>query len=125
MEMEESLNVFGEPLQSCSDNPLTGFFRDGCCNTNDNDVGSHTVCIKITTEFLEYSRFRGNDLTTAVPEQGFPGLKPGDKWCLCALRWLEAYQNEMAPKIVLASTHQRATDIIPIELLKSYAVDLN
>ena len=125
MEIEESINVFGEPLQSCSDNPLTGFFRDGCCNTNDNDVGSHTVCIKVTTEFLEYSRFRGNDLTTAVPEQGFPGLKPGNKWCLCALRWLEAYQNEMAPKIVLASTHQRATEIIPLELLKEYAADLN
>jgi len=125
MEIEESLNVFGEPLQSCSDNPLTGFFRDGCCNTNDNDVGSHTVCIKITTEFLEYSRFRGNDLSTAVTEHGFPGLKPGNKWCLCALRWLEAYQNEMAPKIVLASTHQRAIDIIPLELLKEYAADLN
>ncbi len=125
MEIEESLNVFGEPLQSCSDNPLTGFFRDSCCNTNDNDVGSHTVCIKITTEFLEYSRFRGNDLSTAVPEHGFPGLKPGNKWCLCALRWLEAYQNEMAPKIVLASTHQRAIDIIPLELLKEYAADLN
>ncbi|PCH63679.1 MAG: hypothetical protein COC04_04145 [Gammaproteobacteria bacterium] len=125
MEIDESLNVFGEPLQSCSDNPLTGFFRDGCCNTNDNDVGSHTVCIKITTEFLEYSRFRGNDLSTAVPEHGFPGLKPGNKWCLCALRWLEAYQNEMAPKIVLASTHKRAIDIIPLELLKEYAADLN
>ena len=125
MEIDESLNVFGEPLQSCSDNPLTGFFRDGCCNTNDNDVGSHTVCIKITTEFLEYSRFRGNDLSTGVPEHGFPGLKPGNKWCLCALRWLEAYQNEMAPKIVLASTHQRAIDIIPLELLKEYAADLN
>ena len=125
MEIEESLNVFGEPLQSCSDNPLTGFFRDGCCNTNDNDVGSHTVCIKITTEFLEYSRFRGNDLSTAVTEHGFPGLKPGNKWCLCALRWLGAYQNEMAPKIVLASTHQRAIDIIPLELLKEYAADLN
>lgn len=118
MELEESLNVFGEPLQPCSEAPKTGFFRDGCCNTNENDVGLHTVCIEVTTEFLEYSRFRGNDLSTAVPEYGFPGLKPGNKWCLCALRWLEAYQNEMAPKIVLASTHQRATDIIPLELLK-------
>lgn len=125
MELEESLNVFGEPLQPCSEAPKTGFFRDGCCNTNENDVGLHTVCIEVTTEFLEYSRFRGNDLSTAVPEYGFPGLKPGNKWCLCALRWLEAYQNEMAPKIVLASTHQRATDIIPLELLKKFAVDLN
>ena len=125
MEKAEPLNVFGEPLQSCSDDPITGFFRDGCCNTSDNDVGSHTVCIKVSTEFLEYSRFRGNDLTTAVPEHGFPGLKPGNKWCLCALRGLEAYQNEMAPRIVLASTHQRASEIIPNELLKRYAVDLN
>lgn len=125
MELEESLNVFGEPLRPCSEAPKTGFFRDGCCNTNENDVGLHTVCIEVTTEFLEYSRFRGNDLSTAVPEYGFPGLKPGNKWCLCALRWLEAYQNEMAPKIVLASTHQRATDIIPLELLKKFAVDLN
>jgi len=125
VEKEPSLNVFGEPLQSCSEQPLTGFLRDGCCNTSDNDVGSHTVCIIVSSEFLEYSRFRGNDLSTPVPEYDFPGLKPGDRWCLCALRWLEAYQHEMAPKIRLTSTHQRATKIIPIELLKQFAVDLN
>jgi len=125
MEIDKSLNVFGEKLQSCSDDPLTGFLRDGCCNTNDHDVGSHTVCIKITSEFLEYSRFRGNDLSTPASEHGFPGLKPGDKWCLCALRWLEAYQHDMAPNIVLASTHQRASEIIPMELLRSFASDLN
>jgi len=125
MEIDESLNVFGEKLQPCSEEPLTGFLRDGCCNTNEHDVGSHTVCIKVTTEFLEYSRFQGNDLTTPVTEYGFPGLKPGDNWCLCAQRWLDAYQHDMAPYIVLASTHQRASEIIPMELLRSFATDLN
>jgi uncharacterized protein (DUF2237 family) len=125
MEIDESLNVFGEPLESCSETPLTGFFRDGCCNTNNNDVGSHTICIEVSAAFLEYSRFRGNDLTTPVPEHGFPGLKPGNRWCLCAVRWLEAYEHKMAPNVFLASTHRRATDVIPLEILKSYALDLN
>ncbi len=118
-------NVLGTELEVCSMEPRTGFFRDGCCNTGKDDVGLHLVCIEATAEFLEYSRFRGNDLSTAVPEYGFPGLKPGNRWCLCALRWLEAYQNKMAPKIVLASTHQRAIDIMSLELLKEFAVDLN
>ncbi len=125
MDIDESLNVFGEKLESCSEDPLTGFYRDGCCNTSDVDYGQHTVCVQVSQAFLEYSRFRGNDLTTPVKEFGFPGLKPGDRWCLCAQRWLEAYEHDMAPKIHLASTHQRATEVIPLEVLKEYAADLN
>lgn len=125
IEIDEPINVFGEPLLPCSEDPVTGFFRDGCCNTNDQDVGSHTVCIQVTEEFLHYSRFAGNDLSTPVPEFGFPGLKPGDRWCLCAPRWLEAYKREMAPKIFLTRTHRRALEVIPLEVLRQYAVDLN
>ena len=125
IELDESLNVFGESLLPCSEDPITGFFRDGCCNTNDDDIGSHTVCIEITTAFLEYSRFKGNDLSTPVPEFGFPGLNQGDRWCLCAQRWLEAYHQNMAPRVHLMRTHQKALDIIPIELLKEFAIDLN
>jgi hypothetical protein len=125
MDIDESLNVFGEPLETCSNNPVTGFFRDGCCNTSDADYGQHTVCIQVNQAFLEYSRFRGNDLSTPIKEFGFPGLKEGDRWCLCAARWLEAYQHNMAPKVYLTGTHQRATEIIPLELLKEYAADLN
>jgi uncharacterized protein (DUF2237 family) len=124
-EIEYPINVYGETLQHCSVDPMTGFFRDGCCNTNVHDQGSHTVCIEVTSEFLEYSRFQGNDLSTPVPEFGFPGLQPGDRWCLCAERWLEAQQQDMAPKIFLQSTHIRATDIIPLDILKQYAMDLN
>ncbi len=123
--MDESLNVFGEQLLSCSEDPVTGFFRDGCCNTDDRDVGSHTVCVEVTDEFLEYSRFRGNDLSTPMPEHGFPGLKAGDRWCLCAARWLEAYQHEMAPRVFLQRSHQKALEIVPLELLRQYAADLN
>jgi len=125
MEMYESVNVFGETLELCCENPITGFYRDGKCNTNKDDVGSHTVCIKVTKEFLEYSRFRGNDLSTAIPELGFKGLKSGDSWCLCASRWLEAEESNMAPRIHLKKTHIKALDIVPMELLKKYAVDLN
>ena len=121
--MDKPVNVLGESLESCSENPLTGFFRDGCCNTSDDDVGSHTVCIQVAAEFLEFSRFRGNDLTT--PEFGFPGLKSGDRWCLCAARWLEAEQHGMAPRVMLRATHIRALEIVPLELLKEYAADLN
>jgi len=124
-DMDESLNVFGEPLESCSDRPLTGFFRDGCCNTSDEDTGSHTVCIEATREFLQYSRFRGNDLSTPVPEFNFPGVQPGDRWCLCAARWLEAYTQGMAPKVYLRATHARALEIVPLELLRQFANDLN
>ena len=125
MEIKESINVMGEKLESCSQDPLTGFYRDGCCNTSDVDFGSHTVCIEVNQAFLEYSRFRGNDLSTPITEYDFPGLKAGDRWCLCAQRWLEAYEHNMAPRIYLAATHQRATEIIPIALLKEFAVDLN
>ena len=123
--MDESLNVFDEPLQSCSEDPLTGFFRDGCCNTNDDDLGSHTVCVQVNQAFLEYSRFRGNDLMTPVPEFGFPGLKEGDRWCLCAARWLEACEAGMAPRVYLSCTHKRALEIVPLEKLKAFAVDVN
>ena len=124
-EKAESLNVFGEPLEPCSMDPLTGYFRDGCCNTADHDVGSHTVCIVASSEFLEYSRFRGNDLSTPVPEFGFAGVKPGQSWSLCAARWMEAEELGMAPRLRLASTHKRALEIVPLALMKKYAADLN
>ena len=123
--MDESLNVFGEDLELCSDDPVTGFFRDGCCNTSEQDLGSHTVCVEVTDKFLEYSRFRGNDLVTPLPEYNFPGLKAGDRWCLCAARWLEAEQAGMAPRVFLRRTHRRALEIVPIEVLRQYAADLN
>ncbi len=122
---DPSLNVFDEPLIDCSTDPVTGFFRDGCCNTNDQDIGSHTICIEVSTTFLEYSRFKGNDLTTPMPDFGFPGLKPGDCWCLCAARWLEAYESEMAPRVFLQRTHKKALEIVPLKLLNKYALDLN
>ncbi|MEJ2142654.1 MAG: DUF2237 domain-containing protein [Gammaproteobacteria bacterium] len=125
MEMHDSVNVLDEPLQTCGENPMTGFFRDGKCNTCDEDLGSHTVCIEATQEFLEYSRFKGNDLSTPAPEFGFSGLKPGDSWCLCAARWLEAHKDNMAPRVHLLRTHKRALEIIPFEVLKEYAADLN
>ena len=124
-EIYPARNVFGETLESCSEKPMTGFFRDGCCNTSAQDLGSHTVCVEVSQEFLEYSRFRGNDLSTAVPEFGFPGLKPGDRWCLCAARWLEAYEQNMAPRVFLTRTHERALDVVPLEILRNHAVDLN
>ena len=123
--MDDSINVFGEPLQSCSHDPVTGFYRDGCCNTSAHDQGVHTVCIEASQAFLEFSRFRGNDLSTAVPEFGFPGLQPGDRWCLCASRWLEAYQFDRAPRVHLASTHVKTLDVVPLDLLKNFATDLN
>ena len=123
--MDEPLNVFDEPLLSCSDNPVTGFFRDGCCNTSDDDFGSHTVCVEVTQDFLEYSRFRGNDLSTPMADFGFPGLQPGDRWCLCASRWLEAYEQDMAPKVFLTRTHKRALKIVELEKLKEHAADIN
>jgi uncharacterized protein (DUF2237 family) len=125
MEMDEAINVLGEPLQSCSEKPMTGFFRDGKCNTCSEDVGSHTVCIQASQKFLEYSRFKGNDLSTPMPEYGFDGVKPGDSWCLCASRWLEAFDSGMAPKVYLMRTHQRALEIVPLEKLRKYAADLN
>ncbi len=124
-DIEESINVLGEPLDPCGENPVTGFFRDGKCNTCAQDVGSHTVCVEVTKQFLDFSRSKGNDLSTPRAEFSFPGLKPGDTWCLCAARWLEAYQNKVAPRVYLTRTHRKALDIVPFEHLKEYAVDLN
>ena len=123
--MDSRVNGFGDPLDSCNENPMTGFFRDGCCNTSDEDVGSHTVCVEVTREFLEFSRFKGNDLSTPRPEFGFAGLRPGDRWCLCAARWMEAHENKMPPRVVLKSTHARALEIAPLEILRKFAIDLN
>lgn len=125
MQVDESLNVFGEPLLPCGDDPVTGFFRDGHCNTCSEDLGSHTVCVELNQEFLEFSRFRGNDLMTPIPEFDFPGLKAGDSWCLCAARWLEAQEHERAPRVFLQRTHQKALEIIPMDILRKYAIDLN
>lgn len=125
MKADESLNVFGERLESCSTAPMTGFFRNGCCDTCAEDVGSHTVCAVMTDEFLAFSRSRGNDLSTPRPEFGFQGLKAGDRWCLCAARWLEAHQANAAPKLRLVSTHLKALEIAPLALIKPYAVDLS
>lgn len=118
-------NVMGQPLADCSHSPLTGFFRDGCCNTSAEDAGSHTVCVQMTAEFLAFSTARGNDLATARPEFGFPGLKPGDRWCLCAARYKEALDAGVAPYVFLAATHERALEIVPYEELKRRALDLN
>lgn len=122
--MDARLNVLGEPLESCSENPLTGFFRDGCCNTSAEDRGMHTVCVRVTREFLEFSRSRGNDLVTPRAEFGFPGLKPGDQWCLCAARWKEAEQAGVAPRVLLRSTHAATLQIVRLADLKRHALDL-
>ena len=113
----ENLNVFGQPLISCSTNPMTGFFRDGCCNTNEEDLGMHTVCIVVTTEFLAFSKQVGNDLSTPLPQWGFKGLKEGDKWCLCAERFKEAYDNGKAPKVLLEATNEKTLDIVSMDIL--------
>ncbi len=118
-------NVFGEPLQPCSADPLTGFFRNGQCMTGPDGEARHTVCAEVTAEFLAFSKTRGNDLSTPRPEMAFPGLEPGDRWCLVAERWAEALQAGMAPRIVLAATHQAVLRLVPIEVLKRYALDLS
>lgn len=127
MELVENTaqNVIGTELVSCGHEPKTGFFRDGYCNTCEEDKGSHTVCVVMTAQFLQYSRFKGNDLSTPRSAQGFAGLQEGDTWCLCAARWLQAYEDNMAPKIKLLSTHSRALEIISLDKLKAHAVDLN
>jgi len=122
---ENARNVLGERLQSCSEKPLTGFYRDGCCNTGLDDPGVHTVCAVMTGEFLDFSRARGNDLSAPVPQLGFPGLKPGDRWCLCAARWKEALDAGMAPRVVLTATHEATLEIVSLAELKRYAVDLS
>lgn len=121
----EPVNVFGENLQPCSNNPLTGFFRDGCCNSGNEDLGSHTVCVEVTDAFLAFSKRAGNDLSTPMPAFGFPGLKAGDRWCLCAARWLQAYEQGAAPRVYMARTHERALDIIPPVILRRFALDLS
>ena len=123
MEKDPSVNVLGETLTPCSTDPVTGFFRDGCCNTCVEDRGSHTVCAILTAEFLAFSKYVGNDLSTPRPEFRFAGLKPGDQWCLCASRFLQAAEEGAGPKVRLASTHRRALDIVPIDVLMDHASD--
>ena len=117
-------NVLGEPLEMCSMKPMTGFYRDGCCNTGREDIGSHTVCVVVTAAFLDFSKSCGNDLSTPVPEFGFQGLKPGDRWCLCAPRWQEAFEANQAPRVVLRATHEGALSHCSLADLKRLAVDL-
>jgi|ERR1035437_7658763 uncharacterized protein (DUF2237 family) len=117
-------NVFDELLEACSIKPMTGFYRDGCCNTGREDVGSHTICVVMTSAFLEFSKSQGNDLSTPVPQLGFPGLKPGDRWCLCAPRWQEAFEANQAPRVALRATHEGALDYCSLADLKRFAVDL-
>ena len=123
--LEIELNVLGEPLAPCSTDPMTGFFRTGGCAAGPDDVGRHLICVEVTAEFLAFSKSRGNDLSTARPEMAFPGLKPGDRWCLVAPRWLEALQHGMAPRVVLLSTHEAALRYTDLKTLKAYALDLS
>ncbi len=118
-------NVLGGPLAMCGDNPVTGFYRTGCCHWGPQDIGVHSVCVVMTAEFLAFSKAVGNDLSTPRKEFGFPGLKAGDRWCLCAARWKEAYDSGKAPKVVLTATHAKTLEIAPLAALKAHAVDLN
>lgn len=122
---EHARNVLGEKLQSCSEDPVTGFYRDGCCNVGPDDLGVHSVCVRVTAEFLEFSKARGNDLSTPMPQFGFAGLKPGDQWCLCAARWQEAFEAGMAPRVVLQATHEVTLQLVALDDLKKFAVDLS
>ncbi|WP_417263291.1 DUF2237 family protein [Celeribacter sp.] len=124
MNKAPSLNVLGGTLAPCSTDPVTGFFRDGACNTCAEDHGSHTVCAVMTEEFLAYSKYVGNDLSTPRPEYGFAGLKPGDQWCLCAARFLQAHDEGCAPQVTLAATHLRALEIVPLDILLRHAADV-
>jgi hypothetical protein len=124
VERDPDVNVVGGDLQPCSAEPLTGFYRDGCCATGPEDLGSHTVCAVVTEEFLAFSLRAGNDLSTPRPEWGFAGLRPGDRWCVCAPRWLEAHDAGCAPPVVLGATHARALEVVPIELLTARAAEL-
>ena len=117
-------NVFGDQIEACSHDPVTGFYRDGHCNTGAKDIGQHTVCAQLTDEFLRFSLSRGNDLITPVPEYGFAGLVAGDRWCLCARRWLEAYEAGVAPKVILRATNEKVLEIVTLDELKKHAVDL-
>jgi uncharacterized protein (DUF2237 family) len=122
---DQPRNVLGEPLETCSLTPRTGFTRSGSCETGPQDLGSHTVCARVTAEFLEFSRARGNDLSTPVPDFDFPGLKPGDRWCLCAARWQEAFEAGAAPRVALKATHERALEVCAMADLKAHAIDLS
>lgn len=124
-EQHEQRNVLGEPLKDCSQDPLTGFYRDGCCKVGPDDLGIHGVCVQVTADFLAFSKSRGNDLSTPNPGFGFPGLKPGDRWCLCAARWQEALEAGCAPRVALQATHRAVLDICKLEDLKRHAVDLS
>lgn len=123
--MSQQKNVYGEPLQVCSTMPLTGFTRNGSCETGPQDVGSHTVCVQVTQEFLEFSKAQGNDLITPVPEFAFPGLKSGDRWCVCAARWKEALDAGCPPKVLMLSTHEKVTEIIDLTTLRQHAIDIS
>ncbi len=122
MEKDASRNVFGEPLQACCMDPMTGFYRDGHCNTGPQDRGTHVVCARMTEAFLQFTKARGNDLSTPVPMYNFPGLKPGDGWCLCALRWKEAHKAGVAPPVKLEATHEKALQYIEMDTLLKYAI---
>ena len=121
--LPKAKNVLGGKLEICCTSPMTGFFRDGCCNTSPEDVGSHTVCVQMTAEFLKFSKSAGNDLSTPMRQYGFPGLQPGDRWCLCAPRWKEALDAGAAPKVVLDATHEETLAIVPLGVLKDHAVE--
>lgn len=120
----EERNVLGGPLEPCGTDPLTGFYRDGCCSTGPDDLGSHTLCAVVTEEFLAHQRGIGNDLTTPMPQYRFPGLVPGDRWCVTARNWLRAHHDGAAAPLVLASTHERALDIVPLEVLQAHRIDV-
>ena len=117
---EESLNVYDKPLEICGLDPITGAFRDGCCDTGPGDIGTHTVCAVVDSKFLEFSKSRGNDLTIDYPEYNFKGLKDGDRWCLCASRWVEAYEVGLAPKVILESTHKKTLEFMSIQILEKF-----
>ena len=125
MKITEETNVLGGRLEPCSVEPRTGFYRDGCCNTGPDDLGLHVVCVRVTAKFLAFSKSQGNDLSTPQPDLGFPGLKPGDRWCLCAGRWREALDAGVAPPVVLSATHEEALAVVSLDDLKRHAVDLN
>ena len=124
MNNQDQLNIFHESLEQCSCDPMTGFFRTGCCETNDNDLGTHTVCALMDKEFLQFSYNQGNDLITPMPEYDFPGLKPGDKWCLCANRWLEAFEAGVAPRILAKATNLKTLEIISMDKIRKFALDI-
>jgi uncharacterized protein (DUF2237 family) len=123
--MTDDKNVLGGRLEPCSSSPRTGFYRDGCCNTGPEDVGLHVVCAQMTDEFLAFSAGQGNDLSTPAPDYGFPGLKAGDRWCICASRWREAFEAGTAPPVVLSATHEETLAVIALADLKQFALDLN